>query len=121
MYTCPVGCSAENLLAAGGGPVSKGSTKGLPTSTVTIRMPKVQIARIELEAASSGLSRSAYIEARLRYDDLVPCPSLAALARLIAVHEVVVDAKAVDAQQLEELKLLVLQLAQAAHREAEAL
>ena len=100
--------------------MSKGP-KGLPTGTVTIRIPKMQIARIELEAAASGLSRSAYIEARLRYDDLVPCPSLAALARVIAVHEVVVDAKAVDAQQLEELKLLVLQFAQAAHREAEAL
>lgn len=92
----------------------------VPTGTITIRIPKQKIARLKREAAGALMSTSAYLEALLDADEPELCPCLAALARIIAVHQIVEASKTITSDQLRELKLLVLQLAQAAHREAEA-
>jgi hypothetical protein len=93
----------------------------VPTGTITIRLPAEKIARLKRQAAGALMSTSAYVEALLDADEPELCPSLASLARVIAIYEIVEASEAITSDQLRELKLLVLELAQAAHREADAL
>ena len=94
---------------------------GVLTGTVTIRMPVEKISRLKREAAGALMSTSAYVEALLDADEPEICAALAALADVIAIHETVVAHQTITSDQLHELKLLIVQLAQAAHRDADAL
>ena len=95
--------------------------KQVRTATITIRMPVAEIAQLERNAAAAQMSRSAYAEGLLRAHEPELCPSLAALGRVIAIHSIVVATETVTAEQVRELKLLVIQLSKAAHLEADAL
>lgn len=95
--------------------------RGVPTDTITIRMPTEKIARLKREAVGALMSTSAYVEALLDGDEPEACPALAALAYVAAIHEIVAEHEAITSDQLHELKLLIVQLAQAAHRDADAL
>jgi hypothetical protein len=101
--------------------MTKQPRREAPTGTITIRLPKRKIERLKREAAGALMSTSAYLEALLDADEPELCPSLAALARVIAIHQSVEASDVIAPEQLRELKLLVLQLAQAAHREADEL
>jgi len=90
------------------------------TEPVTIRLHKSHVARLENEAAAAMMSRSAYIQSRLLGDEPQPCSRLAALAHLISIHAVIQRTGAIDAGQLDELRLLVLQLSRSAYDEGRA-
>lgn len=101
--------------------MSKRSKKSAATDTVTIRMATDQIARLDQEAAAALMSRSAYIQARLGSDESESFPTLAALGEIIAIHQIAAKSDTITSEHLAELKRLVLQLTQSAHREAEQL
>src|SRR5690606_13689622 len=103
MYTSTwpaVHCSAANLLAAGGGPMGKRPKRGVPTDTITIRMPTEKIARLKRESVGALMSTSAYVEALLDGDEPEACPALAALAYVVAIHEIVAENEAITSDQL---------------------
>lgn len=93
-------------------------TTSSPTQPVTIRLLKSHIARLENEAAAAMMSRSAYIEARLIGNEQPHAyPHLSALAHLISIHATIERAGTINDDQLNEIKLLVLQLARSAYCE----
>ena len=101
--------------------MTKQPKKQVPTATITVRMPVALIAQLERNAAAAQMSRSAYAEALLGAHEPELCPSLAALGRVIAIHSIIVAAETVTAEQVRELKLLVIRLSKAAHLEADSL
>lgn len=80
------------------------------TTPISFRLPTAQVPRIDAAAEAAGLSRSRYL--RWRFKDLEPPsdPALAALARVIAIHELVAADPACAAGIVAELRQLVIDL-----------
>lgn len=113
MCTCPMSCSAENLLAGGRNAVKKMQGKKRSRSVVVSSSMPVELAkRLQAAAESEGMTRSAYIADQLddhgeEFERNVP---LAALGRLIAIHQITRDG-GLDRGLLDELAALVASLA----------
>jgi hypothetical protein len=120
MYTWPQRrCSAENLLAAEDGAVKTRRKSGEePMESVSIRLPSEQVRLFELKADEAFMKRGTYIALRLLSDEPEPWPALAALARVIAIHEAVLTGGAVTGEQLRELRSLIQDFARIARSEA---
>ncbi|MEA1015326.1 plasmid mobilization protein [Sphingosinicella sp. LY1275] len=93
---------------------AKGSGRTVP---VTVRLTEDQVSLIERKAEAAGMSRSAYLVQRLSGEDLEQHPTLAALGRVIAIHETVRANGRTSADQLHELQSILAQFAQLARAE----
>ncbi|MFN3727756.1 MAG: hypothetical protein ACK4SZ_15795 [Allosphingosinicella sp.] len=85
--------------------------------SVSIRLPPERVRYFERKAAEANIRRGTYIADLLLGEEPVSWPSLAALARVIAIHETVRASKATSADQLTELRSILLELAEIAHTE----
>jgi hypothetical protein len=85
--------------------------------SVSIRLPPERVRYFEGKASEANTYRSTYIADLLLGEEPVSWPSLAALGRVIAIHETVQASMTISADQLTELRSILLELAQIAHRE----
>lgn len=93
----------------------KGSVQTVP---ITFRLTEEQVRLLQKKADAALISRSAYIAACLRLEDPAHYPALAALARVIAIHETVRTSGGLGGDQLGELRAIIGAFARLARAEA---
>jgi hypothetical protein len=99
--------------------VNEISKKGSgPTVPVTIRLTEEQAKLFQKKADAAFVSRSAYIASRLAGEEPAHYPALAALARMIAIHETARARAGLTGDQLVELRAILGAFARLARTEA---
>lgn len=85
--------------------------------SVSIRLPPERVRYFEGKAAEANTYRGTYIADLLIGEEPESWPSLAALGRVIAIYEAVRMNMAISAEQLTELRSILREFAQIAHKE----
>ena len=85
--------------------------------TVSIRLPPRRVRFFEAKAAEANTYRGTYIADLLLGEEPVSWPSVAALGYVIAIHDAVMASRTITAEQLDELRSILRELAGIAREE----
>ena len=97
---------------------SRSTGESPDTVPITFRLACDDAALLQRKADAALMSRSAYIASCLSGEQSQFCPAIAALGRVIAIHELVQHEGRVDDDTLAELRAIIAQLATLARAEA---
>lgn len=86
--------------------------------TVSIRLPPKRVRFFEAKAAEANTYRGTYIADLLLGEEPMSWPSVAALGYVIAIHDAVIASRTITAEQLDELRSILRELAAIAREEA---